>query len=209
MHKTIAINKADGQIKRLMNILSNTNVNQLDRSAINVLLQELLDTQKSLNILEFFVNQQEISPEINIHLKLMEEERASVSENKEEIKNETLDFVENKITEGAEDSSDKSSLKQDKSEHHDEAPVVGKANYYNNTEKSKKLEISLNDKFRMINELFNQNQQEYQIAIEQLNAVGTLQESEVYLNSLAELFQWDKDKAAFKILVRIVTKRFI
>ena len=73
----------------------------------------------------------------------------------------------------------------------------------------KKLELSLNDKFRIINELFNQNQQEFTIVIQQLNSVNNLKDAEIYINGLIELYKWDIEKPALKILIRIVNKRFL
>ncbi len=72
----------------------------------------------------------------------------------------------------------------------------------------KKLNIGLNDKFRFINELFKQNTSEYNIAFEQLNALKTWDESELYLNSLKELYLWKENSDNVKYFYSIAKKRF-
>ena len=73
----------------------------------------------------------------------------------------------------------------------------------------KKMEIGINDKFRIMNELFGQSQLEYTTALEQLNLCENLEESENYLNNLSVLYQWKQDAPLVKTLFAINHKRFI
>jgi hypothetical protein len=72
----------------------------------------------------------------------------------------------------------------------------------------KPLSISINDKFRFINELFSQNASEYGIAVQQFSTLRTLSECEIYLNSLKSLYEWDDNKEIVKRLYSIIRKRF-
>ena len=73
----------------------------------------------------------------------------------------------------------------------------------------KKMEIGINDKFRIMNELFGQSQLEYSTALEQLNLCENLEESENYLNNLSVLYQWKQDAPLVKTLFAINHKRCI
>ncbi|MBS1647053.1 MAG: hypothetical protein JST67_06910 [Bacteroidetes bacterium] len=75
-------------------------------------------------------------------------------------------------------------------------------------EHTKKVELSLNDRFRIINELFAQNQQEFQAALQQLNATHTKEETLLYLNSLKEIYKWKDENALVKTLYLTAQKRF-
>lgn len=71
-----------------------------------------------------------------------------------------------------------------------------------------KLTVSINDKFRLINELFASNANEYNIAIEQLNNVGSKDESDTYLKGLKSIYHWDEENEMVKRLIAINQKRF-
>ena len=71
-----------------------------------------------------------------------------------------------------------------------------------------KLNININDKFRFINELFSGNANEYQMAIEQLNATTNIHEANVFLNGLKNIYTWKEDNELVKSLMNLVAKRF-
>ncbi len=71
-----------------------------------------------------------------------------------------------------------------------------------------KIAISINDKFRFINELFAANAVEYNIAIEQINAVSSLAELNNYLNGLKQIYTWKEDNEVVKNLYALAQKRF-
>lgn len=70
------------------------------------------------------------------------------------------------------------------------------------------LAIGLNDKFRLINELFAQNASEYGIAVEQLNNLRNWTDTEIYLNSLRDLYGWRPANEVVKYLYGVAKKRF-
>lgn len=71
-----------------------------------------------------------------------------------------------------------------------------------------KITININDKFRFINELFEANATEYNIAIEQINAVSTLVELNNYLNGLKSIYEWKDDSEVVKNIYALAQKRF-
>jgi hypothetical protein len=68
--------------------------------------------------------------------------------------------------------------------------------------------IGINDKFRLINELFKQNHSEYNVAIEQLSALKTWADTEIYLNSLKSLYNWNDDNEVVIYFFSLSKKRF-
>ena len=73
----------------------------------------------------------------------------------------------------------------------------------------KRIEFSINDRFRIINELFVQNQQEFNAAWQQINAITTLDESIFYLDSLAQIYNWKKESDLVKTIYALANKRFL
>lgn len=71
-----------------------------------------------------------------------------------------------------------------------------------------KLNINLNDKFRMINELFKSNALEYSIAIEQINTTTSWPDTQMYLNGLKNIYSWDENNEMVKKLYSFSQKRF-
>lgn len=71
-----------------------------------------------------------------------------------------------------------------------------------------KIVININDKFRFINELFKVNAKEYDIAVEQLNAVNSLDEAKAYLRGLKSIYGWDDEHETVKKIYVLAHKRF-
>lgn len=71
------------------------------------------------------------------------------------------------------------------------------------------LNIGLNDKFRFIRELFEGNTQEYTIAINQINSIGSKSEALHYIESLKNIYSWQDDAECFISFIEIVNKRFL
>lgn len=72
----------------------------------------------------------------------------------------------------------------------------------------KKIEFGINDKFRIINELFGQSQIEFNTAIEQLNSCVSIEESENYLNNLKIIYNWKSESQLVKTFFALNHKRF-
>lgn len=71
-----------------------------------------------------------------------------------------------------------------------------------------KITVSINDKFRLINELFASNANEYNIAIEQLNNVASKEEADAYLKGLKNIYNWDEENEMVKKMYTMNQKRF-
>ncbi len=134
-----------------------------------------LDEQ--LTIYKYLKSQKELSPNFNLHLKVMEQ----VTANEEKV------TVENDVT----------------------PPISTEASKLDVAVGTKRIELGLNDKFRIINELFNQNSTEFNLAIEQLNLIESLENSEAYLNELKNLYNWKNDHELMLRLYQLNQKRFI
>jgi hypothetical protein len=71
-----------------------------------------------------------------------------------------------------------------------------------------KSAMGINDKFQFTNELFKGNMQEFNIAIEQLNAADTLASALNYLKSMQPLYGWEEENETFKRLLNIIHRRY-
>lgn len=71
-----------------------------------------------------------------------------------------------------------------------------------------KSTIGINDKFQFTNELFKGNMQEFNIAIEQLNASETHESALAYLTGLRRLYNWDDENETVKRWLDIIERRF-
>ncbi len=87
-------------------------------------------------------------------------------------------------------------------------PTVTNANSSNRSLKDIKLLIGINDKFLLINNLFNRNDLEYKSVIEMLSSLHSIEASMDQLNRLAKQYEWNTESYAFKRLLQIIEKRF-
>lgn len=152
---------------------------------VEKLCEVISNLQEQLIIYKYLKTQKELSPSLNIHLKVMEQtlpkEEAvpvtndvPVAETKDEIKTEAQQ------TETAQPQ----------------------------TKTVKRMELGLNDKFRIINELFAQNSTEFNLAIDQLNTIDSFEKSEIYLTELMNLYKWKKENELTQRLFQLNQKRF-
>ncbi len=144
----------------------------------------LLQTQKlfrNLSVYEHALKNDEIAGDLKVHLKIMQ----TVSTNE-------TNAVTEKIVEPVKE------IKQ-------EIPVERKS------EESgvlRTIELSINNKFRIANELFAQNQQEFHAALQQLNSITTQDEAGRYLDSLKQVYNWKDENPLVKSFYALVQKRF-
>ena len=73
----------------------------------------------------------------------------------------------------------------------------------------KRVEFSINDRYRIINELFEQSQTEFLAALQQINSISTLEESMFYLDSLKEVYGWKSNNDLVKTIYTLINKRFM
>ena len=148
------------------------------------------DAEKMLNaigklkeqvvIYKFLQTQKELSPSFNIHLKVMEKS--------------------NHVTPS--DTIGTSSIKETAEN------IVANDHIDGTVSVARKIEMGLNDKFRMINELFKQSTTEFNLAIEQLNMFDSFEKSKAYLDELARLYNWKNDGELTLRIYQLNQKRF-
>lgn len=154
-----------------------------------VLQKQMTILQENLAVYKYHKQSKEISPSFNIHAKLSE--KTVIEEKKAEIVQEIKETVKLE--------------KEEKVEIQKITPEVKEVE----TQKPRRaLVIGLNDKFRFINELFSQNAAEYNIALEQLNNLVSWHETEIYLNSLKNVYGWRDNTDAIKYFYSLAKKRF-
>lgn len=179
------------------------------------LYKALNDANKLVSAYLVLKEKKDVAPDLDIHLKLMNvpshQEKQVIADvepvaeikTAELVKEEVNSVPEVKVAEEAK-------------------PVVLETNYVAETNHSvrhtpevvvkkeyPKVSININDKFRFINELFKSNTNEYNIAIEQINAVNSLDEANTYLKGLKGIYQWDEENEMVKKLTTLTQKRFV
>lgn len=143
--------------------------------------------------------QKDVSPDLNLHMKLMnvptaEEKAAIVEPIKEQVIIEPVKEMVKPIEVVKEVVVEKVA-----------EPVV---EIIPQVREVPKMVININDKFRFINELFASNATEYNIAVEQMNSVNSLDEMMSYLKGLTSIYEWKEDSEVVKNLFALAQKRF-
>ena len=69
--------------------------------------------------------------------------------------------------------------------------------------------IDLNNRFMLLNELFDSNMDKYNKSIRALNSFSTLLGAKTYMSELQIEYQWDCESEAYKKLNDLVERRFI
>lgn len=146
-------------------------------SEVEKLSSSVRNLDQQLIIYKYLKSQKELSPNFNLHLKVMEQ----VTANEEKV------TVENDVT----------------------RPLNNDGSKLDAVVSAKRIELGLNDKFRIINELFNQNSTEFNLAMEQLNLIESFENSQSYLNELKNLYNWQNDHELMLRLFHLNQKRFI
>ena len=177
------------------------------------LYKALNEANKLVSAYLVFKEKKDVAPDLDIHLKLMnvptpQEKQAMadvepVLETKtvKPIKEEVKIVSEVKIPEELKSTIETSHVE---STNH----IAPPAQQTTLVKELPKVTININDKFRFINELFNANATEYNIAIEQINAVNSLEEANTYLKGLKGIYQWNEENEMVKKLITLTQKRF-
>jgi len=156
----------------------------------NQALDKVERLYRALAAYAHIIKQNEISSDLNVHIKIME-----AIEAKEEIKVQ----IENKVTESGQLGLEIPG---------DEKEATKEIQPEKIKESSKKVEVAVNDKYRFINELFGQNQGEFNAALQQVNASENLEDINRYLASLKQLYDWNEENPLVKTFFSIAQKRF-
>ncbi len=201
MQKSIIKKQAKDKLEQLKEKLREINLDtQHNRDDIALLQQHLQEALRVINVYEYFLTQNEIAPDLNVHLKIMEES------DKKALKEERIEIP---AEEKKQEKTKKEIVEPVTKVETPEPPKETRIEISKSKSAEKKVEISINDKFRMINELFNHSQQEYNIVVQQLNEVKSLDEAKIYIDGLISVYNWDEEKEIVHILKRIAQKRFL
>jgi hypothetical protein len=159
-------------------------------------------TNKLVSAYVVLKEHKDVSPDLNLHLKIMNEQQAEekmvVLDSKAKV-NQVTNFAP-KVTEDVNSKEVAAKPDVEKLEIAEEVKVERKL--------IPKIVINLNDKFRVINELFAANATEYNIAIEQIDAVTSKNDLENYLNGLQSIYNWNDDNEVVKTFFSLAKKRF-
>ena len=190
MHKTLLSKQAQENLDKVKVLASQIPSGQFfTKDETDELLKALREAEQSILVLQYVLNQQELSGEWNVHVKIMEQQ------NKQEV------IIDNNAVPSKEET-----VPPQAEQDNVNAPRAGVVPAP--VPSGKKVELSINDRFRITNELFKQNKHEFEIALGQLNVAENWNEAKVYLAGLAGLYQWDEEKDSVKLLHRLVQKRF-
>lgn len=157
------------------------------------LQQQLFRLQEHLSVFKHLKTNKEISPSFGIHSKISETLASKPEIIDEAIsKQETIIEQEKAIIQAITETipEEKTEVKSD------------------TKKETRDMQVSLNQKFQFINDLFNQNATEYGHAIHQLNECSNWQDAEEYLMSLKSAYGWKDSSESFKRLKELAQKRF-
>ncbi|RME16226.1 MAG: hypothetical protein D6799_05145, partial [Bacteroidetes bacterium] len=79
---------------------------------------------------------------------------------------------------------------------------------FNNTSPPQKINFKINDKFRIIRKLFNNQSDKFNEFVNTLNTFSTLSDAQNYIRSASQEYQWDEECLEYKILVQQNQTRF-
>lgn len=190
------LNKLQNQIKEILPTIELFVEDTIQPSVkdCDCLQQQIIALQESLIIYKYTKFEKEISPSFTIHSKVSGMDIKETKEIEKIIETKNIE----KTHQILEDSVEK--IVEPK-------PIISNETK-NSVTHFKKLNIGLNDKFRFINELFKQNNTEYNVAYEQLSSLTTWYESELYLNSLKDVYEWKGTDDTVKYFYSLAKKRF-
>lgn len=175
--------------------------------------QILNHTNKLVSAYSILLNHKSVLPQVDIHLKVMEAAEKNHSASKVVDAQPVLKMEDSTVAQTPEAEpaiSDESTQNIVEATISDDSKtsLVEEKQEVNTGKEYPKLSININDKFRFISELFKTNANEYNIAIEQLNACQSWNEAQVYLSNLQSIYQWDLDSEMVKRLYQSTQKRF-
>ncbi len=72
-----------------------------------------------------------------------------------------------------------------------------------------KVAIGINEKYRFINELFDGSDNEYNIALNQINSFFSKIEADNYLANLKDVYKWSNENGTTAMFAELVYRRFL
>jgi hypothetical protein len=150
------------------------------------LQDQLFVLQDNLSIYRYIKGEREISPSFTLHAKVSEKSAGDNPEIKEAAEKDNLKPLDVS----------------------NQQPALSGPQSQKEIRTLPPISIGVNDKFRLINELFKQNTTEYNIGMEQLNTLSSMEEARIYLESLKAIYGWDDNSEMVQLLYGLVKKRF-
>jgi hypothetical protein len=144
------------------------------------LIGEVEKLYRVLSVYSHLVKKQEMTGDLQVHMKIMQ----TVSDIESNVAAEKI-------------------VETPKEEKKTEQPREEKGNPI-----LRQIELSINNRFRIANELFAQNQAEFQAAMQQLNSISSQPEASRYLESLKDIYKWKDENPLVKSFYALVQKRF-
>lgn len=211
MQKRVIVEKMKDQSQRLIHLL--TEISADDNHSVAEIDHVLKETEQMARILSayrFLTEHKEISNDINVHMKIMDvvnKQEEAKAELKETIKQpESVAKTEDAVVEPVVKEEEVKKVVTEKLTETTPKQDISEGSIMNPS--FKKIEFGLNDKYRIINELFNHNNAEYTTAINQLNMTHSWEDAENYLDSLKSVYSWKSELPLVKTLYAITQKRF-
>lgn len=189
MQKDLVVKQLIGELEELRQHAAPLDQNgHLTAAEAEKFLQSAQNLTRLLAVYSFLLKDKEIASDLQVHLKIMEN-------------------VSNKI----DAESDLKTQPAITFEIQEEVQLISEetnSSAATNESPTRKLEISINDKYRIINELFGQNQSEFNAAVQQLNAMTSWDSTKMYLNSLKSVYGWKDDNPLVKSFYSMNQSRF-
>lgn len=136
---------------------------------------------RNLSVYEHSLKSTELSGDLSVHLKIMQT-----------VSNIESSGAAEKITEPVIEAKEEAPVEVKK----DDGVIL------------KTIELSVNNKFRIANELFAQSQTELQAALQQFNTITNQGDASRYFDSLKQIYKWKDENPLVKSFYALVQKRF-
>lgn len=205
MQKSIIKKQVEEKLAQLKSFLAlKEAISPSSYEEVKEIQKKLAEASSILAVYEYVILQNQIDGNISVHIKILERTAAMELENKEEDSPRT----------------DKQDLNNELAQNRQQEVVsdIPKTNVYVQPleaaqqphEPAKKVvQVSINDKYRIINELFHQSETEFNIAISQINNGQSIDDLMDYLTNLASLYNWKMENEIVKTFIKISQKRFL
>ncbi|MBC7863763.1 MAG: hypothetical protein IAF38_12360 [Bacteroidia bacterium] len=218
MQKGIIKKQAEEKLQLLKDLLLTIDISApATHQDVREIQKRLQEAERIITVYEYLLAQNEIAGDFSVHLKIME--KANSIESEQSLRNIETEEASKKKAEEIKEEKKVEPVKEivpvvekviteEVKKPEQKVVELPKEPAPKQKTETKKLEISINDKYRMINELFHHSQQEFNIAIAQLNEVADWSDAKLYLDSLVSVYGWDEEKDIVKTLFKISLKRF-
>jgi hypothetical protein len=199
------------ELKQQIHDFEHAEIPELDQS--EALYRSINEANKYVAAYCVLSNHKSVSPQVDIHLKVMSAANP-IEEIKTAFESQSKNHSETSpLTQDVEKTIEIEAIEAKLNHVIENTEIISEPEMKNTGDQTQKefpkIAITINDKFRLISELFKTNANEYNIAVEQLNACQSWDEAQVYLNNLQSIYQWDLDSEMVKRIFLLTQKRFL